>query len=74
MREDGSIDWDAAVETGQEAARYGKELWERINGVGRADDGTGLGADPMALLARADAAPRVAQARACPLSVSLSRG
>lgn len=32
VREDGSVDWDGALETGKEVAKFGKELWERING------------------------------------------
>ena len=32
VREDGTVDWDGAKETGKEVARFGAELWERLNG------------------------------------------
>jgi hypothetical protein len=32
VREDGTVDWDGAIQSGREVAKFGKELWERING------------------------------------------
>lgn len=32
VREDGTVDWDGAKETGKEVAKFGAELWERLNG------------------------------------------
>ena len=32
VREDGTVDWDGAKSTGREVAKFGKELWERLNG------------------------------------------
>ena len=32
VREDGTVDWDGARETGKEVAKFGAELWERLNG------------------------------------------
>jgi len=32
VREDGSVDWDEALASTREAARFGAELWERLNG------------------------------------------
>ena len=32
VREDGSVDWDEALASTREAARFGTELWERLNG------------------------------------------
>ncbi|KAG5177913.1 hypothetical protein JKP88DRAFT_331106 [Tribonema minus] len=32
VRDDGTVDWDGAIQSGREVARFGKELWERING------------------------------------------
>jgi hypothetical protein len=33
FRDDGTVDWDAAMETGREVAKFGNELWDRVNGV-----------------------------------------
>lgn len=32
VREDGTVDWDGALASSKEVARFGSELWERING------------------------------------------
>ena len=32
VREDGSVDWEGASAAGQEVAKFGTELWERLNG------------------------------------------
>ena len=32
VREDGTVDWDGAKATGKEVAKFGAELWERLNG------------------------------------------
>lgn len=32
VREDGTVDWDGAVASGKEVAKFGTELWERLNG------------------------------------------
>jgi rRNA maturation endonuclease Nob1 len=32
LREDGTVDWDGAATAGREVAKFGSELWERING------------------------------------------
>lgn len=32
VREDGSVDWDGATAAGKEVAKFGAELWERLNG------------------------------------------
>jgi len=32
VREDGSVDWDEALASSREVARFGAELWERLNG------------------------------------------
>jgi hypothetical protein len=32
VREDGSVDWEGASAAGQEVAKFGQELWERLNG------------------------------------------
>eukprot|EP01036_Dinobryon_divergens_P033785 gene33785-43656_t len=32
VREDGTVDWDGAIASGREVARFGAELWERLNG------------------------------------------
>jgi hypothetical protein len=32
LREDGSVDWEGASAAGQEVAKFGTELWERLNG------------------------------------------
>lgn len=32
VREDGTVDWDGALAGGKEVARFGAELWERLNG------------------------------------------
>jgi len=32
VREDGSVDWDGATAAGKEVAKFGTELWERLNG------------------------------------------
>ena len=39
VREDGTVDWDGAKSTGKEVARFGTELWERLNGK---DESEGL--------------------------------
>jgi hypothetical protein len=33
IRKDGTVDWDAAMESGREVARFGNDLWDRVNGV-----------------------------------------
>eukprot|EP00981_Chlorochromonas_danica_P005481 scaffold1110_cov182-Ochromonas_danica.AAC.8 len=32
LREDGTVDWDGAIASGKEVAKFGSELWERLNG------------------------------------------
>eukprot|EP01041_Mallomonas_annulata_P006310 gene6310-12768_t len=32
VREDGTVDWEDAIASGKEVAKYGTELWERLNG------------------------------------------
>ncbi len=32
VREDGTVDWDEAIASSREVAKFGSELWERING------------------------------------------
>ena len=32
VREDGSVDWEGAKASGVEVAKFGVELWERLNG------------------------------------------
>ena len=32
VREDGTVDWDGAWSSSKEVARFGGELWERLNG------------------------------------------
>ena len=32
VREDGSVDWEGALASGKEVAKFGTELWERLNG------------------------------------------
>lgn len=32
LREDGTVDWDGAIESSREVAKFGKELWVRLNG------------------------------------------
>lgn len=32
VREDGTVDWDGAIASGREVAKFGTELWERLNG------------------------------------------
>lgn len=32
VREDGTVDWEGASAAGQEVAKFGTELWERLNG------------------------------------------
>ena len=32
VRDDGTVDWDEALASSREVARFGAELWERING------------------------------------------
>jgi len=32
VREDGTIDWDDAIASSREVAKFGTELWERLNG------------------------------------------
>ena len=39
VREDGSVDWDGAIASGREVAKFGAELWERLNGK---DESEGL--------------------------------
>jgi hypothetical protein len=38
VREDGTVDWDGALASGKEVAKFGTELWERLNGKS-AEDG-----------------------------------
>jgi hypothetical protein len=37
VREDGTIDWDGAIASGKEVAKFGTELFERLNGKGEAE-------------------------------------
>ena len=39
VREDGTVDWDGAMESGRELAVFGQEVWDRLNGRGE-DEGT----------------------------------
>lgn len=39
VREDGTVDWDGAIASGREVAKFGAELWERLNGK---DESEGL--------------------------------
>lgn len=32
VREDGTVDWDGALASGKEMAKFGGELWDRLNG------------------------------------------
>jgi hypothetical protein len=32
VREDGTVDWDGAIQSGKQVAKIGSELWERLNG------------------------------------------
>lgn len=32
VREDGTVDWEEALASGKEVAKFGTELWERLNG------------------------------------------
>lgn len=41
VRDDGTVDVDAAIETGREVARFSAELWERLNGKPPAAEGGG---------------------------------
>jgi hypothetical protein len=44
VRDDGTVDWDGAIASGKEVAKFGQELWERINGQDPAkkEDGPNL--------------------------------
>jgi hypothetical protein len=33
IRKDGTVDWDGAMDKGREVAKFGNELWDRVNGV-----------------------------------------
>jgi hypothetical protein len=37
VREDGTVDWDGALASGTKAAKFGAELWERLNGKEEAE-------------------------------------
>lgn len=37
VREDGTVDWDGALASGKEVAKFGTELWERLNGKEEAE-------------------------------------
>eukprot|EP01038_Epipyxis_sp_PR26KG_P007470 gene7470-10183_t len=37
VREDGTVDWDGAIASGREVAKFGTELWERLNGKEKAE-------------------------------------
>uniref|UniRef100_A0A7S1NU99 Letm1 RBD domain-containing protein n=1 Tax=Eutreptiella gymnastica TaxID=73025 RepID=A0A7S1NU99_9EUGL len=37
VRDDGTVDWDGAMESGKELAVFGQEVWDRLNG--RTEDG-----------------------------------
>ncbi|CAM9176810.1 unnamed protein product [Scytosiphon promiscuus] len=39
VRDDGTVDWDGAIQSGREVARFGQELWDRINGQNPEEDG-----------------------------------
>ncbi|CAN0302885.1 unnamed protein product [Ectocarpus fasciculatus] len=39
VRDDGTVDWDGAIQSGREVARFGQELWDRINGQNPDDEG-----------------------------------
>ncbi|CAN0323018.1 unnamed protein product, partial [Phaeothamnion confervicola] len=39
VREDGTVDWDGAIQSGRDVARFGQELWDRINGESAATAG-----------------------------------
>lgn len=39
LRDDGTVDWDGAIQSGREVARFGQELWDRINGQNPHDEG-----------------------------------
>jgi hypothetical protein len=38
VREDGSVDWEGAKASGKEVAKFGTELWERLNGKEESGD------------------------------------
>eukprot|EP01040_Poterioochromonas_malhamensis_P000112 gene112-117_t len=40
VREDGSVDWDGTIASGREVAKFGSELWERLNGKGEDSEGS----------------------------------
>ncbi|CAN0153217.1 unnamed protein product, partial [Hapterophycus canaliculatus] len=42
VRDDGTVDWDGAIQSGREVARFGQELWDRINGQNPEEEG-GMG-------------------------------
>eukprot|EP00752_Nemacystus_decipiens_P004120 g3769.t1 len=42
VRDDGTVDWDGAIQSGREVARFGQELWDRINGQNPNEEG-GIG-------------------------------
>ncbi|CAM9276618.1 unnamed protein product [Ascophyllum nodosum] len=39
VRDDGTVDWDGAIQSGREVARFGQELWDRINGQNPNEEG-----------------------------------
>ncbi|CAM9900010.1 unnamed protein product, partial [Ectocarpus sp. 13 AM-2016] len=39
VRDDGTVDWDGAIQSGREVARFGQELWDRINGQNPDEEG-----------------------------------
>ncbi|CAM9495735.1 unnamed protein product [Pylaiella littoralis] len=41
VRDDGTVDWDGAIQSGREVARFGQELWDRINGQNPDEEGGG---------------------------------
>eukprot|EP00668_Euglena_longa_P017204 GGOE01021567.1.p1 GENE.GGOE01021567.1~~GGOE01021567.1.p1 ORF type:complete len:640 (-),score=149.32 GGOE01021567.1:278-2023(-) len=57
VREDGTVDWDGAIERGRELAVFGKEVWARLNGRAT-EEGHHTGApsprSPMATLSSID--------------------
>ena len=42
VRDDGTVDWEETLASGKEVARFGSELWERLNGKDAKDDQTTL--------------------------------
>ena len=39
VREDGSIDWEEAIASSRQVAKFGTELWERLNGKEETQEG-----------------------------------